>query len=73
MCKTEINKKIIAEFAQRINKRGLTGKLELDPICNTFKRRKRYTVRVDGTRVFTVFMWDLNNLNDDERTEEIRR
>lgn len=73
MTKTEINDLIITEFDEEIEKRGLTGKLEIDPICNTFKRRNHFTRKADGTCVFTAFMWDINTLEPNLRHVEIKK
>lgn len=73
MSKTERNKEIVDEFNQVISERGLAGKLEVDPICNTFKRRQHFMTKVDGTGVFTAFMWQLNDLQPGECSAEINR
>ena len=58
-------------FQVRIAEFGLEGKLEFDPIPNTFKRRNPYTQKADGTCVFTGFMWQMNKLSLEELSEEI--
>ena len=56
---------------ERIEKRGYKGKLEFDPIPNTFKRRNHFTTKADGTGVFTGFLWQMNNLSDAELLTDI--
>lgn len=73
MSKAEINAEIIAEFAQVIAAIGLKGRLELDPIPNTFKRRQHFYKGKDGVCYFTAFMWDINKLDKVGRTAEINR
>lgn len=67
------NEEIAHMFQVRIAEFGLGGKLEFDPIQNTFKRRNPYTKRADGVCVFTGFMWQMNKLSQDELMEEIDR
>lgn len=71
MSKTEKNKHIINVVNERIGKRGYKGKLEFDPIPNTFKRRNHFTTKADGTGVFTGFLWQMNNLSDAELLTDI--
>lgn len=71
MSKTEKNKHIINVMNERIEKRGYKGKLEFDPIPNTFKRRNHFTTKADGTGVFTGFLWQMNNLSDAELLTDI--
>mgnify|MGYP004626338795 FL=1 len=71
MSKTEKNKHIINVMNERIEKRGYKGKLEFDPIPNTFKRRNNFTTKADGTGVFTGFLWQMNNLSDAELLTDI--
>mgnify|MGYP004511649879 FL=1 len=71
MSKTEKNKHIINVVNERIEKRGYKGKLEFDPIPNTFKRRNHFTTKADGTGVFTGFLWQMNNLSDAELLTDI--
>ena len=56
---------------KRIIDLGYKGKLEFDPIPNTFKRRNHFTKKVDGTGVFTAFMWQMNTLSEDELAADI--
>ena len=56
---------------ERIRELGYEGKLEFDSIPNTFKRRNHFTEKVDGTGVFTGFMWQMNSLSDDELAADI--
>lgn len=42
MSKTEKNKKIVKMVEKRIIDLGYKGKLEFDPIPNTFKRRNHF-------------------------------
>ncbi|MCI5620536.1 MAG: hypothetical protein MR355_03090 [Lachnospiraceae bacterium] len=71
MSKTEKNKEIVKMVEKRIKERGYEGKLEMDPISNTFKRRNHFTKKADGTGVFTAFMWQMNSLSDDELVADI--
>lgn len=71
MSKTEKNKEIVKMVEKRIKDLGYEGKLEFDPIFNTFKRRNHYTKKPDGTGVFTAFMWQMNTLSDDELVADI--
>lgn len=71
MSKTEKNKHIINVMNECIEKRGYKGKLEFDPIPNTFKRRNHFTTKADGTGVFTGFLWQMNNLSDAELLTDI--
>ena len=71
MSTTEKNKHIINVMNERIEKRGYKGKLEFDPIPNTFKRRNHFTTKADGTGVFTGFLWQMNNLSDAELLTDI--
>lgn len=71
MSKTEKNEQIVKMVEKRIEDLGYKGKLEFDPIPNTFKRRNHFTKKVDGTGVFTAFMWQLNSLPAAELTMEI--
>lgn len=73
MSKKDRNKEIVDEFNQVISDRGLAGKLKVDPISNTFKRRQHFTTKADGTSVFTAFMWQMNDLQPDECSAEIKR
>ena len=45
----------------------------MDPIPNTFKRRRHFTRTANGTCVFTAFMWQLNSLEGKELKREIDR
>lgn len=71
MLKTEKNKEIIAMVEARIQELGFGGKLEMDPITNTCKRRNHFTTKADGTGVFTAFMWQMNCLSEDELATDI--
>lgn len=71
MSKTERNKEIVEMMEKRIIELGYSGKLECDPIPNTFKRRNHFTKKADGTGVFTAFMWQMNSLSDDELAADI--
>lgn len=73
MSKTKRNAEIITEFDQFIADLGLAGRLELDPIPNTFKRRPHFYTRDDGVCCFTAYMWDLNGLDKADCTAEIHR
>ena len=56
---------------KRIIDLGYKGKLEFDPIPNTFKHRNHFTKKADGTGVFTAFMWQMNTLSEDELVADI--
>lgn len=71
MSKTEKNNEIVKMVEKRIKDLGYKGKLEFDPIPNTFKRRNHFTKKADGTGVFTAFMWQMNILSDDELAADI--
>lgn len=71
MSKTERNKQIVKMVDSRIKQLGYAGKLEMDPIPNSFKRRNHFTQKDDGTGVFTAFMWQMNELSDKELAADI--
>ena len=71
MSKTEKNNQIIEMVEERIKELGYDGKLEMDPIPNSCKRRNHFTTKADGTGVFTAFMWQMNSLSDDELAADI--
>ncbi len=71
MSKTEKNKEIVKMVDKRIKELGYKGKLEFDPIPNTFKRRNHFTTKADGTGVFTAFLWQMNTLSDEELAKNI--
>lgn len=71
MSKVEKNREIVKMVEKRIKDLGYQGKLEFDPIPNTFKRRNHFTRKVDGTGVFTAFMWQMNSLSGDRLIMEI--
>lgn len=71
MTKAERNEKIIKKVDVRVQELGYGGKLEMDPITNTFKRRNHFTTKADGTGVFTAFMWQMNSLSDDDLLTDI--
>lgn len=73
MSKTTQNSKIEALVAERIDELGYSGRLEMDPIPNAFKRRNHYTQKEDGTCVFTTFMWQMNTLSKNELKADIDR
>ncbi|MFW2491710.1 hypothetical protein ACN077_24610 [Clostridium chromiireducens] len=66
MSKATQNSKIATLVSDRIDELGYGGKLEIDPIPNAFKRRNNYTQKDDGTCVFTIFMWQMNALSENE-------
>lgn len=71
MNKAEKNQYVINKMKNRIEERGYKGKLEFDPIPNTFKRRNHFTTKADGTGVFTGFLWQMNSLSDAELLTDI--
>lgn len=73
MSLTERNRFIEAKVDEYIFSLGLSGKLAMESIPNTFKRRPRFYVDSEGICRFSVFLWQLNKLEDDELTDEIQR
>lgn len=71
MSMTERNQKIEKQVKKRIKQLGYDGKLEMDPIPNSFKRRNHFIQKSDGTGVFTAFMWQLNKLSKSELAADI--
>lgn len=71
MSMTEQNKKIEKQVQKRIKQLGYAGKLEMDPIPNSFKRRNHFTQKADGTGVFTAFMWQMNKLSEKDLAADI--
>lgn len=71
MSMTEQNKKIEKQVQKRIKQLGYGGKLEMNPIPNSFKRRNHFTQKSDGTGVFTAFMWQMNKLSGEELAADI--
>lgn len=71
MSKTEKNEKIVKMVEKRIIDLGYKGKLEFNPIPNTFKCRNHFAIKDDGTGVFTAFMWQMNTLSEDELSADI--
>ena len=62
MSKASKNAEIEKQVKRRIKKLGYGKRLVMDPIPNTFKRRRHFTRTANGTCVFTAFMWQLNSL-----------
>lgn len=73
MSKASKNAEIEKLVKRRIKKLGYGKRLMMDPIPNTFKRRKHFTRTADGTCVFTAYMWQLNVLEGKELKREIDR
>lgn len=69
---TERNVQIVSMIENEIANVGLTGKLAVEPVANTFTRRPRYFSYADGMPRFKVHMWDVNKLSDEELKEEIK-
>lgn len=70
MTKNEINKRIVTEIREEIARKGLTGKLDVYPVENTFTRRPRFWN--DGNvNLFKVHMWNLNLLEGEDLSNEI--
>lgn len=67
----ERNKIVEKRTKHYISYLGLKEQLAMDPISNSFKRRPRYYVDGDGVCRFSVFLWQLNKLDDDELATEI--
>ena len=70
MTKTEINAAIVAEARAKIKDLGLQGKLDIFPVENSFTRRPRYWMK-EGTALFKVLMWTINDLDADELSVEL--
>lgn len=68
---TERNKIVEKRTKCYISYLGLKGRLEMEPIPNSFKRRPRYYVDADGVFRFSAFLWQMNKLNDEELAEDI--
>jgi hypothetical protein len=61
----ERNKYICNQIRKIIDEEGLTGKLDVFPVENTFTRRPLYWN--DGeTNLFKVLMWTVNKLSDED-------
>lgn len=65
------NKIIESVFNEEIKNQGLSSVLVIDPIKNGFKRRPSYYKDKHGRAVFSVFMWQINKLSDEEMQLEI--
>jgi len=65
------NAEIIAEVRRRIAELGLGSRLALEPIENTFKCRRQYAKSKDGIFKFSVLMWQINKLDDQELSDAI--
>lgn len=70
MSKKEKNKKIIVEVRNRLAKAGISDRLEVFPVENTFTKRPRYWNNGE-TNLFKIHMWDLNSLDDEDCSAEI--
>ncbi len=70
---TDQNKIVIKMINKELNKEGLTGKLAVEPVANTFTRRPRYFRYSDGIARFKVHLWDLNKLPENELKIEIEK
>ena len=68
---TQKNKIVEKMFNEQIENEGLAGVLIMDPIENGFKQRPSYYKDKQGRMVFSVFMWQLNKLSDQELPTEI--
>lgn len=71
MSMAEKNQKVEMQVKNRIKQLGYEGRLEMDPISNSFKRRNHFTQKSDGTGVFTAFMWQMNKLSDSKLAADI--
>lgn len=67
----EKNKKIVQEIRKEIKNQGLSDSLDVYPVENTFTRRPRYWTDGD-IHLFKVHMWNLNKMDTDELTDEIK-
>lgn len=80
MRKKEKNKQIVKKIRKKLNKQGLSGKLDVFPVETPFTRRPRHWTNSDGINVFKVLMWSVNELDDkqldkviDARIDEARK
>lgn len=71
MRKLEKNKIITTEIRKRIKLLGLLGKIDVFPVENVCTRRPRFWLTSDGTGIFKILMWDLNDLDDNSLSKEI--
>lgn len=70
----ERNKEIERLVNAEISRRGLSGKLEVEPIDNTFTRRPRFFIgKSDGIPRFKILMWSVNKLDDESLEREVKR
>lgn len=67
----EKNKKIVQEIQKEIKNQGLSDSLDVYPVENTSTRRPRYWTDGD-IHLFKVHMWNLNKMDTDELTDEIK-
>lgn len=68
------NKWIIQKAKEIIERKGLTGYLEMEPIPNKFKYRPRlYRDKATKMAHFIVLMWEVNKLSDEECLQELER
>lgn len=72
MGKLEINSSIVDETRKRIDRKGLTGKIDIFPVENTFTHRPRFWTE-NGVGLFKVLMWSVNSLIGKELSDEIDR
>lgn len=71
MSMAEKNQNIELKVRNRIKQLGYDGRLEIAPISSCFKRRNHYTIKSDGTGVFTAFMWQMNKLSESDLETDI--
>ena len=72
MRKLERNKEIIKRCTEIIKQMGVDRCLKMFPIETPYTRRPSFWKTEEGTCFFSVFMWQLNELNDREIELELR-
>ncbi|WP_238904390.1 hypothetical protein [Clostridium sp. YIM B02506] len=70
MSLTQRNQEIIEIVNNIIKNKGYEGRIYLEPIETTTKKRPSYGKYKDGTLRFTIHMWDVNKIED--RSELIK-
>lgn len=70
MSKKEKNKKIITEIRIRLEKAGISDRLDVFPVENTLTKRPRYWNNGEKN-LFKIHMWDLNSLDADDCSVQI--
>lgn len=71
MLKRDKNIIISEMISSKIREKGLDKELGFEAIENTRTPRPTYFHDKNGTRIFSVFMWQLNSLEGEELEKEI--